>query len=73
MPMGRGSGGQGERKYREKKQPSLGLVLKGRGRILAPPLIESISNLHPEKNFSNQGNIISITCCCAVVNFETSS
>ena len=43
-------------------------MFKGRGGILAPSLIKSISNLLPwRKNLSNQGNM----CCCSVVNFET--
>ena len=46
---------------------SLCLVFKGRGRILAPPLIKSINILFPgEKSLSNQGNIMLITCCCTV-------
>ena len=54
-------------KNRETVTASLCLVFKGRGRILAPPLIKSINNLFPgEKSLSNQGNMISITCCSTV-------
>ena len=61
------------KKHRENVTVSLCLVYKGCGQILAPLLIKSINNLSPwRKNLSNQGNMISITCCCAAVNFETS-
>ena len=56
-------------KHRETITTSLCHVFKGRGRVMALPLIKSINNLVPwRKNLSNQGNIISITCRYAVVN-----
>ena len=56
-------------KNRETVTASLCLMLKGRGRILAPPLIKSINNLPWRKSLSNQGNVILIMCCYTVVNF----
>ena len=53
-------------KYRKTVTASLFLVFKGCSWILAPLLIKSIN-----KNLSNHRNMISIMCCCAVVNFET--
>ena len=46
--------------------PCLVFKFKRRGRILAPPLIKAINNTLQ----SNQGNMISMTCSCAVVIFD---
>ena len=51
---------------------SICLVFKGQARILAPLLIMSVNNLLPWRtNLSTEGNMISIMCCCAVVDFDT--
>ena len=47
MPVGGSGGGHDGRKNRETVTASLCLVFKGRGRILAPPLIKSVNNLLP--------------------------
>ena len=61
MSVGRGGGGHG-----------MCLMFNDCGRVLVPPRIKSISNLLPwRKKLLDWGNMISITCGYAVVNFET--
>ena len=61
--------GMADGKNKETVTALLCLVFKGHGQILTPPLIKSINNLFPGESLSNQGNMISIMCCYAVVNF----